>query len=247
MKLLVTKDYEELCTRAAEIFAAEITRKPDCLLGLATGSTPIGLYRELVRLYRQGLLDFSAVHTVNLDEYVGLDGAHPQSYRYFMDHHLFDQINIDHSQTFVPDGTADPAAACLQYEQQLAALGRVDIQLLGIGRNGHIGFNEPSDSFPVQTHLTDLAPSTIQANARFFDRIDEVPKQAITMGIGTIFRAEQIVLLACGAAKADILYRMMFGPVTPQVPASILQFHRDVIVIADEEAAAVIREKRPQL
>ncbi len=246
MKLIVAKDYGDMCAKAARVFAAEVTLKPDCVFGLATGSTPVGMYQELIAKYAEGKLDFSRVRTVNLDEYAGLSGNHPQSYRYFMDHTLFDHINLPKEQTLVPDGmAADLQKECERYERQIRALGRVDIQLLGIGQNGHIGFNEPSDSFPDATHVTDLAESTIRANARFFSRIDEVPKQAITMGIGTILRAGKIVLMAGGAAKAETLYRMMFGPVTPQLPASILQFHSDVLVYADEEAASMILEKAP--
>lgn len=246
MKLIITKDYTEMCAKVARVFAAEITLKPDCVLGLATGSTPVGMYKELISKYEEGKLDFSRVHTVNLDEYAGLNGDHPQSYRYFMDHNLFDHVNLPKEHTFVPDGTAaDPQKECERYEQRIHDLGQVDIQLLGIGRNGHIGFNEPAGSFPVATHLTDLTDSTIQANARFFDTIDEVPKQAITMGIGTILKAKKIVLMANGVSKAETLYQMMFGPVTPQLPASILQFHSDVLVYADEEAASVILEKVP--
>lgn len=246
MKLILTKDYAEMCAKVARVFAAEVILKPDCVLGLATGSTPIGMYQQLIRKYREGKLDFSRVHTVNLDEYAGLTGDHPQSYRYFMEHNLFAHINLPREQTYIPDGAApDPQAECVRYEKCLQALGRVDIQLLGIGRNGHIGFNEPGDSFPVSTHLTDLADSTIGANARFFASMDEVPKQAITMGIGTILKAEKIILMANGAAKAETLYQMMFGPVTPRLPASILQFHPDVWVYADPEAAAVVLEKVP--
>ena len=244
MQLIIAKDYGEMCVKAARLFAAEITLKPDCLLGLATGSTPVGLYDALIGKFAEGELDFSQVRTVNLDEYAGLPGSHPQSYRYFMDHHLFDWVNIDKRNTYLPDGTAvDSEAECARYERQIEALGQVDIQLLGIGLNGHIGFNEPGNSFPAATHVTNLAPSTIRANARFFRSIDEVPTRALTMGIGTILKAKKIVLLTNGAAKAETLYQMMYGPVTPQLPASILQFHPDVVVFADEEAASVIRER----
>ena len=244
MQLIITEDYEEMCVKAARLFAAEITLKPDCVLGLATGSTPVGMYNELIARYAEGKLDFSRVRTVNLDAYAGLPGTHPQSYRYFMDHHLFDHVNIDKLSTYLPDGTAaDPEAECARYERQIESLGRVDIQLLGIGLNGHIGFNEPGDSFPAATHVTDLAASTIRANARFFRSIDEVPTRALTMGIGTILKAKKIVLLTSGAAKAETLYQTMYGPVTPQLPASILQFHPDVVVFADEEAASVVRER----
>ena len=187
MKLIKSKNYEEMCAKVARIFAAQITLKPDSVLGLATGSTPIGMYQELVRKYNEDRVDFGKVRTVNLDEYIGLSGDNDQSYRYFMNHNLFDHVDIDKSQTFVPNGlAADPEAECVNYENIVDSMGGVDIQLLGIGNNGHIGFNEPCDEFPECTHVVDLTESTIEANARFFASMDDVPKQAISMGIGTI-------------------------------------------------------------
>lgn len=244
VKLIKSKDYAEMCQKAARIFAAQVTLKPASVLGLATGSTPVGMYQELVKKYDEGKVDFSAVRTVNLDEYVGLSGDNDQSYRYFMNHNLFDHINIDKANTHVPSGlAADLEAECADYEAVVASMGGVDIQLLGIGNNGHIGFNEPCDCFPVTTHPVDLTESTITANARFFATMDEVPKKAITMGIGTIMKAKKIVLMANGKGKAQIIYDTIFGPVTPQVPSSVLQLHPDVLVFVDEEAYSVIAEK----
>lgn len=246
MKLIKCKNYEEMCAKVARIFAAQITLKPDSVLGLATGSTPIGMYQELVRKFNEDRVDFGKVRTVNLDEYIGLSGDNDQSYRYFMNHNLFDHVDIDKSQTFVPNGlAADPEAECKNYEKIVAGMGGVDIQLLGIGNNGHIGFNEPCDEFPEYTHVVDLTESTIQANARFFASMDDVPKQAISMGIGTIMKAKKIILMANGKGKAPIIYDTVFGPVTPQVPASILRFHPDAMIFVDEEAYSVIAEKCP--
>lgn len=222
---------------AAEYIARQIRTKPDCVLGLATGSTPIGTYQNLVRFYQEGSLNFSQVKIFNLDEYKGLSGNNAQSYRYFMQEHLFRHVNIKPENTFIPDGTqTDADAECRRYEETIASLGGIDLQLLGLGHNGHIGFNEPSDSFAKATHCVDLAPSTINANKRFFEREEDVPRQAYTMGIGTIMSARKIILLVCGPDKADILRRALYGPVTPRLPASILQFHPDVTVIADEAA-----------
>ena len=245
MKLIVSKDYAEMCQKVARLFAAQITLKPASVLGLATGSTPVGMYAELVTKYKEGRLDFSAVRTVNLDEYVGLTGDNDQSYRYFMNHNLFDLVNIDKANTHVPNGmAADPAAECAAYDQVVESMGGVDIQLLGIGNNGHIGFNEPCGHFPVDTHLVDLTESTITANARFFATMDEVPRQALTMGIGTIMKAKKVVLMASGKAKAQIIRDTMFGPVTPNVPASVLQLHPDALVFVDEEAYSFIAAEK---
>ena len=234
-----------MCQKVARLFAAQITLKPASVLGLATGSTPVGMYAELVTKYKEGRLDFSAVRTVNLDEYVGLTGDNDQSYRYFMNHNLFDLVNIDKANTHVPNGmAADPAAECAAYDQVVESMGGVDIQLLGIGNNGHIGFNEPCGHFPVDTHLVDLTESTITANARFFATMDEVPRQALTMGIGTIMKAKKVVLMASGKAKAQIIRDTMFGPVTPNVPASVLQLHPDALVFVDEEAYSVIAAEK---
>ena len=231
MRILETKNYEEMSALAADIIGAQVLLKPRCVLGLATGSSPIGTYQKLIEAYRQGRLDFSQVRTVNLDEYCGLTGDNPQSYRYFMDHQLFSQVNIPRENTFLPDGMAqDMEEESRRYEALVASLGGVDLQLLGIGHNGHIGFNEPTDSFPPTVHQVELTESTIQANSRLFDRVEDVPTRAITMGIGTILKARRILLIA-GADKREIVEKALTGPVTPWVPASVLQLHRDVTVI----------------
>ena len=236
MRILETKNYEEMSILAAEIIGAQVLLKPRCVLGLATGSSPIGTYDRLVESYEAGRLDFSQVRTVNLDEYCGLDGANPQSYRYFMDHHLFSRVNIKPENTYWPNGVApDLEAEADRYEALVESLGGVDLQLLGIGHNGHIGFNEPADSFPAAVHTVALTESTIKANSRLFDRIEDVPTHALTMGVGTILKAARILLIA-GPDKGDIIKRALTGGVTPQVPASVLQLHRDVTVITCREA-----------
>lgn len=235
MRILETRNYGEMSALAAEMIAAQVFLKPRCVLGLATGSSPIGTYEKLVEAHKAGRLDFSQVRTVNLDEYCGLPGDNPQSYRYFMDHHLFSQVNIPRENTYLPNGTAeDMAEESRRYEALVESLGGVDLQLLGIGHNGHIGFNEPTDSFPPVVHPVALTESTIQANSRLFSRVEDVPTQAITMGIGTILKAERILLIA-GADKQDILKEALYGKVTPWVPASVLQLHRDVTVITCRE------------
>ena len=237
MKLIRTKNYEELSRKAANIIAAQITLKPDCLLGLATGSSPIGTYDNLVSMYESGNLDFSRVRSVNLDEYMGLGGDNDQSYRYFMNKHLFERVNIDMTNTHVPDGTVlDSEKACAAYNALLAEMGTIDLQVLGIGPNGHIGFNEPDDHFAAETHCVDLTDATIQANKRFFENEADVPRKAYTMGIGNIMSAKMIVLVANGKNKAKALAAALKGPVTPQCPASILQFHPNAIIIAAEDA-----------
>ena len=237
MRIIRAKDYQDMSRKAANIISAQIIMKPDCVLGLATGSTPVGTYRQLIEWYEKGDLDFSRVSTVNLDEYRGLAHTDPQSYYYFMQENLFDHVNIDKTATHVPDGTnPDAADACAKHEQIIKSLGGIDLQLLGLGNNGHIGFNEPGAAFEKETHLVDLAESTIRANARFFTSIDEVPKQAYTMGIRTIMQAKKILVVVSGESKADIVSRAFFGPVTPEVPASILQMHPDVTVVCDEAA-----------
>lgn len=242
MKYLVAENTEEMSLLAADIFAEQIKRKPDCVLGLATGSTPVPLYAELVRRNKSGKADFSRVRSVNLDEYVGLGEHHPQSYRYFMQQHLFDHINIDPANTCLPDGlAADITEACREYDKLIIGWGGIDLQLLGIGHNGHIGFNEPGTVFTLKTHMVDIAERTRLANARFFENDPKkVPKQAITMGIGNIMGARKIILLVSGESKAEILRRSLTEDVTPAVPASVLQLHPDLTVIADREAAAVI-------
>ena len=237
MRIYEAEDYQDMSRKAANILAAQVILKPDCVLGLATGSSPVGTYDQLVEGYNRGDLDFSEVKTVNLDEYIGLDRGNDQSYYYFMHSHLFDRINIDPANTNVPDGMAeDIGAECERYEELIRSLGGVDIQLLGIGRNGHIGFNEPADAFDRMTHCVDLTESTIEANKRFFASADDVPRQAVSMGIGTIMKAKKILLIASGKDKADAVAKAFFGPVTPEVPPSILQLH-DVVVGSADRAA----------
>ncbi|HJA05750.1 MAG TPA: glucosamine-6-phosphate deaminase [Candidatus Mediterraneibacter pullicola] len=241
MRIYEAKDYQEMSRKAANILSAQVILKPDSVLGLATGSTPIGMYDQLVEWYKKGDLDFSKVKTVNLDEYKGLTHDNDQSYYYFMHEHLFDRVNIDPANTNVPDGTEeDPEKECARYEKLIESMGGVDIQLLGIGHNGHIGFNEPDSTFAKTTHCVDLAESTIEANKRFFASVDDVPRQAYTMGIGTIMKAKKILLIVNGESKADAVAKAFFGPVTPEVPASILQFHSDVVVIGDSAALSKI-------
>ncbi|MBR5773930.1 MAG: glucosamine-6-phosphate deaminase [Clostridia bacterium] len=235
MKFITTKTYEEMSNKAADIIAAQIIVKPNCVLGLATGSSPVGTYKRLIEDNRSGKIDFSTVTSVNLDEYVGLDGTNDQSYRYFMNDNLFNHVNIDKSKTFVPNGcAADLKAEGEAYDNMIKALGGIDLQLLGIGLDGHIGFNEPDQYFTGATHEVTLDESTIKANARFFANEDEVPKTAITMGMMSIMQAKKIVLVANGAAKKEIVEKSFFGPIDPQVPASILQLHPDVTVIYSE-------------
>ena len=242
VNLIIAKDPAEVGKLAADMFQEIVAAKPDCVLGLATGSTPLPLYRELIQREKDGKIDFSQVRSANLDEYKGLSGDHPQSYRYFMNENLFNHISINPANTMVPDGLAeDVEAMCADYEAKIEALGGVDIQLLGIGHDGHIGFNEPCDYFPAATHEVELEEITRQANKRFFDSIDEVPTAAYTMGIGTVMAARKVLLLATGKDKAEIVQKSFFGPVTPMVPASILQFHPDVTVIVDEAAASLIK------
>ena len=237
MRLYRAKDYKDLSRKAANIISAQVIIKPDCVLGLATGSSPIGTYQQLIDWYNKGDLDFSEVKSVNLDEYKGLPRDNDQSYYYFMYNNFFKHINIDLNNTNIPNGMEpDSAKECARYEKVIADLGGVDLQLLGLGHNGHIGFNEPDAAFEKITHCVDLTESTIEANKRFFATIDDVPKQAYTMGIGTIMRAKKILLIVSGEEKSSILYKALYGPVTPQVPASILQLHNDVVVVADEAA-----------
>ena len=237
-----TKDYEAMSRTAAAVMAAQVIADPHSLLGLATGSTPIGLYKNLIAGCAVGDLDFSRVTTVNLDEYAGLDGTHDQSYRYFMNTNLFDHVNIDKARTNVPGGkTGDPEAECARYEALLQKLGPADIQLLGMGRNGHIGFNEPGDAFIAPTHVVELTDSTIDANARFFASRDQVPKKALTMGVGAIMRARRVLVVVSGADKAQAVKAAFAGPITPQVPASILQLHPDVVLVGDEAALAGLK------
>ncbi|MCD7916910.1 MAG: glucosamine-6-phosphate deaminase [Clostridiales bacterium] len=237
MKILSARDYDHMSRQAANILSAQVILKPDCVLGLATGASPIGTYRQLIDWYRKGDIDFSQVRTVNLDEYVGLDEGSDQSYIHFMHHNFFDHINIDPANTNIPCGTnLDEEAECARYDAVIRGMGGIDLQLLGLGPNGHIGFNEPDDYFPKSTHRVALADATIQANKRFFAREEDVPRFAYTMGVGDIMQARRVVMVVSGAGKADIVKRAFFGPITPQVPASILQLHRDFVLVADEAA-----------
>ena len=241
MKIYKAKDYKDMSRKAANIISAQVIMKPNCVLGLATGSTPIGTYDQLVEWYNKGDLDFSEVTTVNLDEYKGLPRTNDQSYYYFMHQHLFDRVNIDPERTNVPNGMEpDAEKECGRYEELIRSLGGVDLQLLGLGHNGHIGFNEPGEAFEKETHCVDLTESTIEANKRFFASADDVPKQAYTMGIKPIMQAKKILIVVNGENKADIVERAFFGPVTPEVPASILQLHNDVTLVGDEAALAKI-------
>ncbi len=242
MRVIVCENYEEMSRCAADVVSEVVKARPNCLLGLATGSTPVGMYDELVRRYEAGELDFSGVRSVNLDEYYPISPDNAQSYRYFMNKNLFDRINIDKANTAVPDGSAaDPEAECLAYEEKLAALGRVDIQVLGIGQNGHIGFNEPGEALYPLTHLTGLTESTIKANARFFSEDEVIPTSALTMGMRTILRAAKILILANGEAKADAVATLLSGMVTTTCPASFLNLHEDVVVICDRAAMSRVK------
>jgi glucosamine-6-phosphate deaminase len=237
MKIYQEADYDAMSRRAANLIAAEIIRRPDCVLGLASGSTPIGTYQHLSLWNRRGDFSFREVRTVNLDEYRDLPADHDQSYRCFMRANFFDHIDIYPENTYMPDGmAADPATECARYDALIRALGWADLQLLGLGRNGHIGFNEPSDCFVKETHVVDLTDSTIQANARFFESPDDVPRQALTVGIGYIMSARRVLLIASGEDKAEAVYNAFGGPITPACPASILQLHDDVVLVGDKAA-----------
>ena len=234
MNFIKVENYDILSEKAAEIIANVIKAKPDCVIGLATGSSPVGAYKKLIEKNKNGELDFAKVTSINLDEYEGLDGEHDQSYRYFMNDNLFNHINIDKANTFVPNGKAnDISAECKAYDDRIYEMG-IDIQLLGIGVDGHIGFNEPDKFFTKETHRVVLDESTIVANARFFESANDVPKTAITMGMGGIMSAKKVLLVANGANKKEIVEKAFFGPITPEVPASILQLHNDVTVIFSE-------------
>lgn len=233
MKFIKTDSYEKLSRQAANLISAQIILYPDSVIGLATGSTPLGTYRQLVAWYEKGDLDFSSVKTVNLDEYVGLAPDDEHSYRYFMDKNLFSKINIKRENTYLPDGLSDPAEAAREYDKIIEGLGGIDLQLLGIGHNGHIGFNEPDFAFEKTTHAVELDDSTINANARYFADRSLVPRRAVTMGMKSIMQAKKIVLIASGEDKREILHKALYGPVTPAVPASILQLHPCLTVIAD--------------
>ena len=240
MRIYRAKDYDDMSRKAANIISAQVILKPDCVLGLATGSTPIGAYKQLVEWYNKGDLDFSEVTTVNLDEYKGLPRDNDQSYYYFMRENLFKHVNIPEGRSFLPDGTEpDSEKACSRYNEIIHQVGGIDLQLLGLGQNGHIGFNEPDDHFSLETHCVDLTPSTIEANKRFFEKKEDVPRQAYTMGIKTIMQAKRVLLVASGKEKAQALRDAVYGPVTPALPASILQYHKNVSIVADEAALSL--------
>ena len=237
MKIYCGENYKEMSRKAANIISAQIITKSDCVLGLATGSTPIGTYDQLVEWYEKGDMDFSEVTSVNLDEYKGLSGENDQSYRYFMNKHLFDRVYIDKSRTFVPNGLEeDSQKACEEYNEIIHRLGGIDLQLLGLGHNGHIGFNEPGDAFEKETHCVNLTERTIEANKRFFEKESAVPRQAYTMGIKTIMQAKKVLVIVSGEDKADIVYKAFAGPITPEVPASVLQLHNDVTLVENKAA-----------
>lgn len=247
MNLIQAKDYMDMSRKAANIISAQIIMKPNCVLGLATGSSPLQTYAQLIDWYNKGDLDFSRVSSVNLDEYRGLSPENDQSYHYFMKTNFFDHININPENTHVPDGMeSDIKKACQKHNNVIKELGGIDLQLLGLGLNGHIGFNEPGESFEKETHCVDLTESTIQANSRFFASIEEVPTQAYTMGIKSIMMAKKILVIVSGAAKAEIVAKAFLGPVTPAVPASILQMHPDVTLVADESALSVFLKQQAE-
>jgi len=241
MKIFVTEDYDAMSCTCAEFMAAQIKAKPCTVLGLATGSTPIGTYKELIRMHKAGEADFSGVTTFNLDEYYPIQKSNDQSYDYFMREQLFNHVNIDLARVNIPNGeAADIAAECNRYEAAIKAAGGIDFQILGIGLNGHIGFNEPDEVFAAKTHQVTLDESTIKANARFFASQNEVPRQAVTMGIGTIMMAKTVLLMINGAKKAEIAKKTILGSITPNVPASVLQLHQNVLVVLDKDAAEAL-------
>lgn len=237
MKIIVCENYDEMSLKGAEIVKEQVNSKPDCILGLATGSTPVGLYNCLAEMNKKGDVDFSKVTSFNLDEYYPISPENDQSYRYFMNENLFSKINIDITKTHVPNGMAeDPEKACKEYDECILAAGGIDLQILGIGQNGHIAFNEPSDELFEGTHLTGLTESTIKANARFFEKEEDVPTKAVTMGIASIMRARKIIILANGPAKREIVEKLINGGITTNIPASILKVHPDVTLICDRDA-----------
>jgi len=240
----IEKDYDALSRRAAEIIGAKIKLKPNAVLGLATGSTPIGAYRELIAAFKAGELDFSSLTSFNLDEYYPISKANDQSYHYFMHDNLFNHVNMRREHIFVPDGEAvDARVECANFEQKIADAGGIELQLLGLGDNGHIAFNEPADSFAQATFHVELDKATIEANSRFFANVNDVPKHALTMGIGTIMQANEILMLISGEKKAEIAEKVLFGEITPRVPGSALQLHQNVTIILDEPAAKLLLAK----
>jgi len=241
MRIYQTKNYNDMCRKAAAVIFSQMILKPDSVLGLATGSSPIGVYQRLIEQYNKGDLDFSMVKSINLDEYKGLSCEHDQSYYYFMNENLFKHVNINPDNVNIPNGMVkNNDQECARYNEVIRRLGGVDLQLLGLGHNGHIGFNEPDEAFALETHCVKLAKSTIDANARLFDNPDDVPRYAYTMGIKSIMQAKRVLVIVSGEGKADILKKVLTGPVTPHVPASILQMHNDVTVIGDEAAFSKI-------
>jgi glucosamine-6-phosphate deaminase len=243
LQLIVCDHYEELSRQAARIVAKQVTNKPTSVIGFATGSTPVGLYQELTKMYQKGEVNFKQIRTFNLDEYVGLDKEHPQSYYRFMWENLFGKVGIEKSQIHFPSGIfQDPVQACNEYESQLKKEGPIDLQILGIGANGHIGFNEPAESFILNTHIIQLADKTIEANARFFRDKSEVPRQAITMGVGNIMNAKKIILLASDKSKAKAVQSVFSSIVDPRVPATILQLHADVSILVTNEVADLLKD-----
>jgi len=244
MKVIITVNYEEMSKKAAEIVKKQIKEKPNTVLGLATGSTPLGMYKHLIEMYKRGEIDFSNVITFNLDEYIGLSPDHPQSYHYFMFHNFFNHINIKKENVHIPNGIAeDLEEECRKYEEEIEKAGGIDLQILGIGVNGHIGFNEPEESIETKTHVVTLTEDTINANKRFFKSAEEVPRKAITMGLGSIMKAKKIVLLASGKNKAEAIKETIKGQLTTKVPATVLALHPDVIIIIDKEAASLIPDE----
>ena len=241
MRIYETADYNEMSLKAADIMASQIISKPDSVLGLATGSTPEGMYQELIARYNRGEIDFSKVHTINLDEYVGLDFDNEQSYHYYMENKLFRHVNLVSNNCHLLDGMEkDSQKECSKYEELIQELGSIDLQLLGVGENGHIGFNEPNTHFSKGTHLVALTPNTIEVNSRFFKNKDEVPHYAYTLGIKNIMDVKKILFMVNGKRKAKILRQIIAGPITPKVPASILQLHKDVTIVADKEALSLL-------
>lgn len=237
MRFIVCENYDEMSYQAARIVESQMVLKPDSILGLATGSTPIGLYKNLIELYKKGELDFSKITSFNLDEYYPISGDNDQSYKYFMNEQLFNHINIDKSKTHIPNGEAEnPEEECANYDALIAEHGGVDLQILGIGNNGHIGFNEPDENLICGTHITGLTESTIQANSRFFDKIEDVPTKALTMGIASILKSKKILLLASGKGKHPVISQLLNDNITTNNPATMLKLHPDVVIICDKEA-----------
>lgn len=242
MKVIITENYNDMSRKAADIIKNLLIKKNDAVLGLATGSTPIGLYKYLIEMNKDHVIDFSKVKTVNLDEYIGLGSNDSQSYRYFMNTNFFNHINIDKNNTYVPNGLAkNLEEEGRRYDKVIAELGGIDLQILGIGNNGHIAFNEPNRKLTAGTHVTPLTESTIKANSRFFDCIDDVPKTALTMGLGQIMKARKIILVASGRNKADAVKQLLNGKITTECPATMLQMHNDVTVIIDKEIAEKLK------